>query len=337
MMSGFLSTYNNFTDQSLVKYISQVYTIPTLSIDREKFLAQRLIEHADVLAARELVVSHLRLVVKIAFRFKNYGLPMSDVISEGNIGLMKAVKKFRLEMNCRLSTYAIWWIKASIQNYILKTWSFLKIGTSFLKKKLFCNLKEAKNKLSDYHEHDAEKNLVSNCDELSRLCRDDDIPSDISHSLKECDSSNIENVGDMIACGLDEPLIDGEDGDERFSANSTSIGNYYQDDYDTSHSFIDTLHDTNSVDPERAAIDKQFDNFKIMALNNALELLNERERNIIRARHLSEKPATLDDLSKIHNISKERVRQIECSAFEKLKLSMRKNVDLQQSLTLSSV
>ena len=274
-------------DSSLAHYLSQLPGILKLDLAKERELTKRWCENSDVKAAHELVVSHLPLVVKIAFCFKNYGLPLSDLISEGNIGLMKAVKKFKREMKCRLSTYALWWIKASIQEYILKTWSFVKIGTSALKKRLFYNLKNVEKKIVDQGE------------------------------VKQ----NTEEGGNSIAVGgssntfhpLSLPEI--TDTDINKAAYVTSL-NYEYD--DSGVEFIETVSNESDVRQDDALIKKENNSKMIEALRFGIQKLTERERSIISQRRLQDKPVTLDILAQKYEISKERVRQIEQRAMEKL-------------------
>lgn len=265
--SGFLS------------YISAVNKIPSLQQEEEYNLAKRLIEEQDVFAAQKLVESHLKLVVKIAFSFKNYGLPVVDLVSEGNLGLMQAVKKFDPEKGCRLSTYAMWWIKASIQEFVLKSWSLVRIGTTTAQKKLFFNLARLKRRIfategrdinfSDYKLIASELNVTENdVIEMDARLRQDRY--------------------------LDEPINDDDQG-----------------------SLIDLIPETRaSQEVIVAAV--QENNLRKKLFYNALEQLNEREQYIIKTRKLSETPLTLEDLSNHFKISKERVRQIEERALEKL-------------------
>lgn len=269
MSSATISKSYNVIDTPLRNYILQIKNIKMLTEEQEKFLVEKWCKEADMDAAHQLVVSHLKLVVKIAFGFKNYGLPIWDLISEGNIGLMKAVKKFKLGMNCRLSTYAMWWIKANIQSYILKSWSLVKIGTAALKKRLFCNFNKIQKQIDldkDNHEHVGYDYIekASNVLSLNHMYGDD------------CESE----FGNMISCDNDTP--------------------------------------------EEDIIANQISNLKVDALKAAVKNLNDREKNIIMHRRLLENPTTLQELSNKYGISKERVRQIEERAMEKLKIYVNK-------------
>ncbi len=265
--SGFLS------------YLSTINKIPSLSSDEEYMLAKRLHEEQDVFAAQKLVESHLKLVVKVAMSFRNYGLPIVDLVSEGNIGLMQAVKKFDPERGCRLSTYAMWWIRASIQEFILKSWSLVKIGTTAAQKKLFFNLGKLKRKIFSAEGRDA------NYSDYKQ----------IAHELNVTEAE----VAEMDARlkqdrYLDEPLGEEGEGD-----------------------LIDLIPETRASQEVIFSVNQERNNRKNI-LNNAMNSLNERERYIINARKLRENPLTLDDLSTHFNVSKERIRQIEEKALEKL-------------------
>jgi RNA polymerase sigma-32 factor len=269
-------------DAALSSYIDKVSKLPYLSQEDEYMLAKRLADHQDLDAAHQLVTSHLRLVVKIAMGLRGYGLPLLEMISEGNIGLMQAVKKFNPEKGFRLSTYAIWWIRASIQEYILRSWSLVKIGTTASQKKLFFNLRKLKNRL-----HKLDNKSLS--------------PSDIK----------------SISAELDVPESDVREMDLRLSHADQSLNAPISEDDDNSGEMIDLiaaegeLHDTILAETQDMSRKRN-----VLAL--AMENLNERERAIISARRLSENPATLDDLSQSYGISRERVRQIENRAVEKM-------------------
>lgn len=354
MAVAFLSTCN-LLDSSLSKYISQISSIPMLSAERERYLALRLSAGADLEAAKELVVSHLRLVVKIAFKFKRYGLPMSDVISEGNIGLMNAVKKFRVDMNCRLSTYAVWWIKASIQSYILKTWSLVKVGTAELKKRLFYGLRHSQSGLGRYDggvgAGCAEQNvgtlgafggvgvLMCEGEDVSAECHAVDA-SDVECAAAECSGNDAAGYGlcevensdhsvdgaDGVSCEFGKHVIHSEYGG---GAGSTADGmdcmarvislDENRGGDGNAESLMDSVQDMNCIDPENSAIEQQSDNVKVAALSKALGVLSEREKDIVVSRHLAEERSTLDSLSRRYGISKERVRQIENKAMQRLR------------------
>ena len=231
-----------------------------------------------------MVTSHLRLVAKIAMGYRGYGLPVNELISEGNIGLMQAVKKFDPDKGFRLATYAMWWIKASIQEYVLRSWSLVKMGTTSAQKKLFFNLKKIKNQIAPNQEGDLREDQVS----------------EISKRL-DVDSNEVVNMNRRMMSqekSLNDPIKDGE-------------GSEWQD------WLVD-----DSLDQELIVSQQQEYNDKKELLNNSMKILNEREKEISGARRLSEKPLTLEELSKKYKISRERIRQIETKAFEKLQKSM---------------
>ena len=280
LLNSKISSSNN----DYYAYLKKINKFPILSLQEERELAANLRDNSDVLAAQKLVTSHLRLVVKIALTYKNYGLSMMDVISEGNIGLMKAVKKFDIDKGFRLSTYAMWWIKAQIQEYILQSWSLVKIGTTIGQKKLFFNLKKIKNKLLTYDQKYITKEQVT----------------DISKQLGVLESEVV-NMEQRLSCG-DVYLYDSVTGadaeDEKY--------------------LIDVLPDQNHLPDEAYAI-KQEKEQKNQLLYQAINSLNEREKHIIMSRKLANHPLTLEELSKDYNISKERVRQIEVKSLAKIK------------------
>ncbi len=266
----------------LSKYLTQISKFPILTEEEEYEYASRLKENGDKEAARILVQSHLRLVAKMAGKYRNYGLPISDLISEGNVGLIKAVKKFDPDMGFRFSTYAMWWIKANIQEYILRSWSLVKIGTTKAQKKLFFNLKKIKSKLG------------FNDDDKS-LCED---------SVKTISSS----------LNVDEQEV--KDMDARLSGADISLNNKVCEDSDGE--IIDSM-PSDEFSQEEVAIDKQEKDQREKMLREAFAVLNDRERDILVKRQMSEISATLDELSKTHNVSKERIRQIEAAAMEKVR------------------
>jgi len=269
-------------DSDISSYLNKISSIPMLEAEEEKHLALNLQHNNDLLAAEKLVSSHLRLVVKIAYSYKNYGLPMMDMISEGNIGLLKAVKKFDVAKGFRLSTYAMWWIKAQIQEYILNSWSLVKIGTSLTKKKLFFNLGKIKNKILDY-----EQNNLS-------LKQEKIIAKELGVNINDVkEMSSRLNQADLY-------LYD-------------RVSNEEDSDY-----MIDYIAD-NNIDQESILINSQEEKQNKEKLQLAIASLNEREKEILIARKLQDKPVTLDVLSGKYKISKERVRQIEQAAFNKVK------------------
>lgn len=277
-MSNFLPAINS-SHSGFFNYLNAVNKIPSLKQEEEYLLAKKLIEENDVFAARKLVESHLKLVVKIAMSFRNYGLPIVELVSEGNIGLMQAVKKFNPEKGFRLSTYAMWWIRASIQEFILKSWSLVKIGTTSAQKKLFFNLGKVKRKIFNTEGRDLQHNDYKNIATELNVSENDVIEMDTR--LKQ----------DRY---LDEPL--GSEGDS---------------------SLIDIIPE-GRASQETILIASQESKNRHLMLNKALDSLNDREQYIINARKLTEKPSTLEELSNHFSISKERVRQIEEKAMSKL-------------------
>jgi len=269
---------------SLSNYLTQIKKFPMLSAEEEYMLAKSWRDRGDLKSAQKLVTSHLRLVAKIAMGYRGYGLPVSELVSEGNIGLMQAVKKFDPEKGFKLATYAMWWIKASIQEYVLRSWSLVKIGTTTAQKKLFFNLKKLKNKLSAESTGDLHPKHV---DEISKR---------LNVKKEEVISMNRRLHGKEKS--LNDPIKD-EDGQE----------------------WQDWLVD-NSLDQElKLSKDQEFNERKKL-MNISMNILNPREKEILIARRLSEDTTTLEDLSKKYKISRERIRQIEMKAFEKLQKSM---------------
>ena len=264
-------------------YLDQIKKFPMLDAEEEYMLAKNWKTTGNVKSAEKLVTSHLRLVAKIAMRYKGYGLPMNEIISEGNVGLMQAVKKFEPEKGFRLATYAMWWIKASIQEYILRSWSLVKIGTTTAQKKLFFNLKKLKNQIAPKNEGDLKK------DEVEKIANTLDVSEDEVISMNRRLSGKEQS--------LNAPI--GEDGDE------------WQD-------WVDDI----EMDQElKIAHQEELDQRKDL-LQDSIKILNDREKEILYARRLNENPSTLEDLSKKYKISRERIRQIENKAFEKLQKHM---------------
>jgi len=269
---------------NLSSYMEQIKKFPLLEAKEEYMLAKAWKNQGDVKAAHKLVTSHLRLVAKIASGYRGYGLPLSDLISEGNIGMMHAVKRFEPEKGFRLATYAMWWIKASIQEYILRSWSLVKIGTTAAQKKLFFNLKKIKSKISAIEDGDLTPDQV------------DKIATELSVPHKEVISMNRRISGSDYS--LNSPVTDDSSGEWQ---------DWLEDDTQNQEaSFADT---------EEYLIKKNI-------LSDSLEYLNERERDIISERQLSENPLTLEELSNRYGVSRERIRQIEAKAFEKLQTKM---------------
>jgi RNA polymerase sigma-32 factor len=272
-------------EASLNRYLAEIRKFPLLAPQEEYMLAKRWQEHQDPEAATRLVTSHLRLVAKIAMGYRGYGLPLSELIAEGNIGLMQGVRKFDPERGFRLATYAMWWIKASIQEYILRSWSLVKIGTTAAQKKLFFNLRRMKNQLQAIDEGDLAP------DQLRKIA------TDLGVSEEE-----VESMNRRMAKGGDASLNMAvrEDGEGEWQ-------DWLADD--------SPRQDVVAADREEAAIRHDL-------LREALLTLNDRERHILSQRRLAEEPQTLEDLSQHYGISRERVRQIEVRAFEKLQKEM---------------
>ena len=272
-------------DASLNRYLSEIRKFPILKPEQEYMLAKRLQEHGDAKAAEQLVTSHLRLVSKIAMGYRGYGLPVSELISEGNIGLMQGVKKFDPDRGFRLATYAMWWIRASMQEFILRSWSLVKIGTTAAQKKLFFNLRRMKNNLQAFEDGDLNQEALRK------------IATDLGVSEEE-----VNNMNRRMAMGgdtsLNVPMR--EDGDGQWQ---------------------DWLVDDTPLQDERVA-DAQEGDMRHALLSEAMDSLNEREKHILTQRRLIEEPQTLEELSQTYSVSRERVRQIEVRAFEKLQKAM---------------
>ena len=265
-------------------YLAQIKRFPMLDAEEEYKIKKNWRESGNLKSAHKLVTSHLRLVAKIAMGYRGYGLPVNELISEGNIGLMQAVKKFDPDKGFRLATYAMWWIKAAIQEYVLRSWSLVKMGTTTAQKKLFFNLKKIKNQIAPGQEGDLKKDQV---DEISKRL--------------DVDSEEVVNMNRRMMGqekSLNSPIKSGE-----------------------TDEWQDWLIDE-SLDQELIISQQQELKKKKELLENAMKILNEREKEIINARRLSENPVTLEELSKKYKISRERIRQIETKAFEKLQKSM---------------
>ncbi|MFZ1368249.1 RNA polymerase sigma factor RpoH [Sphingorhabdus sp.] len=272
-------------DDSLNRYLAEIKKYPILAPEQEYMLAKRYQEHEDPAAAAQLVSSHLRLVAKIAMGYRGYGLPVSELISEGNVGLMQGVKKFDPERGFRLATYAMWWIKASMQEFILRSWSLVKIGTTAAQKKLFFNLRRMKNNLQAFEDGDLRIEDVRK------------ISTDLGVSEQE-----VVDMNRRMAMGgdtsLNVPMR--EDGDGQWQ---------------------DWLVDDEPLQDERVA-DAQEADVRHQLLTEAMDSLNDREKHILTERRLIDEPKTLEDLSQEYGVSRERVRQIEVRAFEKLQKAM---------------
>ena len=265
-------------------YLAQIKKFPMLDAEEEYMLAKNWKEKGNLKAAHKLVTSHLRLVAKIAMGYKGYGLPVNELISEGNIGLMQAVKKFDPDKGFRLATYAMWWIKAGIQEYVLRSWSLVKMGTTAAQKKLFFNLKKIKKQIAPREEGDLKKEQVK---EISKR---------LGVKSEEVISMNRRMMGQEKS--LNDPIKSDEKGEWQ---------DWVVDD---------------GLDQELYVSQKQELDEKKSLLSDAIKILNDRERKIIEERKLSENPKTLDELSKKYKISRERIRQIETKAFEKLQKAM---------------
>jgi len=275
-------------DSSLPFYLREIRRFPMLEPHEEYMLAKRWREHGDRDAAHKLVTSHLRLVAKIAGSYRGYGLPIAEVISEGNLGLMQAVKRFEPERGFRLATYAIWWIKAAIQEYILRSWSLVKLGTTSSQRKLFFNLRKAKNRISALEEGDMRPDHVKQIAALLGVAERDVV------------MMNRRLAGDA---SLNTPIR--EDG------NSSEWQEWLVDD---------------SASQESQLAESEQSQNRHKALGQALTVLNDRERRIFEARQLVEEPATLDELAGEFRVSRERIRQIEVRAFEKVRKATRSAV-----------
>jgi len=268
------------SEGNLSIYLQEIKKFPLLTAEEEYMLAKRYKEHGDTEAAHKLVTSHLRLVAKIAMGYRGYGLPVTDLISEGNVGIMQAVKKFDPERGFRLATYAMWWIRAQIQEYVLHSWSLVKIGTTAAQKKLFFNLKKLKNQLSSI---DSGNLSPDNAREIaSRLNVKEAEVLDMDNRLFSGDQSLNVQVGEEGDTEWQDMLVDSNETQDNILANSNELS------------------------------------FRKKIFEQALEVLNDREKEIITLRKLKDKPVKLEELSKKFNISRERVRQIEEKAFEKL-------------------
>ena len=262
-------------------YLQQIKKFPILTADEEYMLAKRYKEYGDTEAAHKLVTSHLRLVAKIAMGYRGYGLPVTDLISEGNVGIMQAVKKFDPEKGFRLATYAMWWIRAQIQEYVLHSWSLVKIGTTAAQKKLFFNLKKLKNQLSSIDSGDLSP---ENAREIAnRLNVKEAEVLDMNNRLFSGDQSLNIQVGNEGDAEWQDMLVDSNDTQDNIIANTDELL------------------------------------YRKKIFEKAIKVLNDREKEIIKLRKLKDKPVKLEELSKKFNISRERVRQIEEKAFEKLK------------------
>jgi len=274
-------------ENGLARYLAEIRKFPMLEPQEEYMLAKRWREHEDPLAAQKLVTSHLRLVARVAMGYRGYGLPIGEILSEGNVGLMQAVKRFEPERGFRLATYAMWWIRASIQEYILRSWSLVKMGTTASQKKLFFNLRKAKSRISAYEEGDLKPENVAA------------IATRLGVSRQDVIDMNRRMGGDA---SLNAPLREEGEGE-----------------------WQDWLVD-DAASQELILADQEEASHRHLALVGALDVLNPRERRIFEARRLAEDPITLEELSEEFGVSRERVRQIEVRAFEKVQAAVRAGV-----------
>ena len=286
-----MSTYQNLPapspEQGLNRYMQEIRKFPLLEPEQEYMLAKAWVDHQDSKAAHQLVTSHLRLAAKIAMGYRGYGLPQAEVISEANVGLMQAVKRFDPEKGFRLATYAMWWIRASIQEYILRSWSLVKLGTTSAQKKLFFNLRKAKAKVGALEEGDLRPETVAQ------------IAKDLSVTETEVIEMN-----------------------RRLSGGDASLNAQIGSDGDGATQWQDWLEDEDSDQAADYEARDELDTRRAL-LGQAMSVLNDREKDILMQRRLADEPVTLEELSERYSISRERVRQIEVRAFEKLQAKMR--------------
>jgi RNA polymerase sigma-32 factor len=284
-------------EASLNRYLAEIRKFPILAPEQEYMLAKRFQEHGDPEAAAQLVTSHLRLVAKIAMGYRGYGLPVSELISEGNIGLMQGVKKFEPDRGFRLATYAMWWIRASIQEFILRSWSLVKMGTTAAQKKLFFNLRRMKAKLDAFEDGDLKP------EDLAKIAKDLGVTEDEVTSMNR----RMAMGGDT---SLNVPMR--EDGESQWQ---------------------DWLQDDSALQDEVVAEAQEAD-VRHSMLVEAMDELNEREKHILTERRLTDDPKTLEELSQVYGVSRERVRQIEVRAFEKLQKAMMRLAGDRRLLTV---
>jgi RNA polymerase sigma-32 factor len=273
-------------EQGLNRYMQEIRKFPMLEVEQEYMLAKRWVDHEDTKAAHQLVTSHLRLAAKIAMGYRGYGLPQSEVISEANVGLMQAVKKFDPEKGFRLSTYAMWWIRASIQEYVLRSWSMVKLGTTSAQKKLFFNLRKAKNRIGALEDGDLRPENVTR------------IATDLGVTEKEVVSMNRRLSGGDASLNA----VVGSDGE-----GTAQWQDWLEDES------VNTASDYEASDEMTA---------RRALLTESMDVLNDREKDILMQRRLAEETITLEDLSGQYNVSRERIRQIEVRAFGKLQARM---------------
>ncbi|MFM7334841.1 MAG: RNA polymerase sigma factor RpoH [Tabrizicola sp.] len=286
-----MSTYTNLPapspEQGLNRYLQEIRKFPLLEPEEEYMLAKRWVDHQDSGAAHKMVTSHLRLAAKIAMGYRGYGLPQAEVISEANVGMMQAVKRFDPEKGFRLATYAMWWIRASIQEYILRSWSLVKLGTTSAQKKLFFNLRKAKAKVGALEEGDLR-------------------PENVAQIAKDL-SVTEEEVIDM---------------NRRLSGSDASLNATVGSDGESATQWQDWLEDEDSDQAEAYEEKDELDARRAL-LVQAMSVLNDREKDVLMQRRLADDPVTLEELSESYGVSRERIRQIEVRAFEKLQAKMR--------------
>jgi RNA polymerase sigma-32 factor len=286
-----MATYANLPapspEQGLNRYLQEIRKFPMLEPEQEYMLAKRWVEDQDTEAAHQMVTSHLRLAAKIAMGYRGYGLPQAEVISEANVGLMQAVKRFDPEKGFRLATYAMWWIRAAIQEYILRSWSLVKLGTTSAQKKLFFNLRKAKARIGALEEGDLRPENVA------RIAHDLGVTEDEVISMNR-----------------------------RLSGGDASLNATVGTEDDSSTQWQDWLEDEDANQADDYAERDEYTQ-RLALMEEAMEVLNERERDILTQRRLQDNPVTLEDLSGVYNVSRERIRQIEVRAFEKLQKRMR--------------
>ncbi|PTW48347.1 RNA polymerase sigma factor RpoH [Rhodovulum kholense] len=286
-----MSNYANLPapspEQGLNRYLQEIRKFPLLEPEEEYMLAKSWVDHHDTDAAHRLVTSHLRLAAKIAMGYRGYGLPQAEVISEANVGLMQAVKRFDPEKGFRLATYAMWWIRAAIQEYILRSWSLVKLGTTSAQKKLFFNLRKAKARIGALEDGDLRPENVQR----------------IAHDLNVTED-------EVIAMN------------RRLSGGDASLNAMVGGDGDTTTEWQEWLEDEDANQAEAYAEKDEMESRRAL-LAEAMDVLNDREKDILMQRRLQDQPVTLEDLSSVYNVSRERIRQIEVRAFEKLQKRMK--------------
>ena len=287
MMSSYANLPAPSPEQGLNRYLQEIRKFPLLEPEEEYMLAKRWVDHQDAPSAHRMVTSHLRLAAKIAMGYRGYGLPQAEVVSEANVGLMQAVKRFDPEKGFRLATYAMWWIRASIQEYILRSWSLVKLGTTSAQKKLFFNLRKAKSKIGALEEGDLRPENVAR----------------IAHDL---------NVSESEVIDMNRRL---SGGDASLNASVGSEG-------ESSSQWQDWLEDE-TADQASAYAESEELSTRRALLMRAMDTLNEREKHVLMQRRLQDEPVTLENLSEQYGVSRERIRQIEVRAFEKLQARMR--------------